>query len=159
MNRRNGTGEADIVAPMGLFDRSVGSARLPRGRFAPLPETDFLRVVGESHCQAELRRLRRRCTAGPDGRPRFPAALVPEPDNPFDPHAVAVHSQTGRVGYLPRDQAQRFTGTMRRLQELGYDGGSCTGLLNGGDAERPSLGVVLAVSYAEDCEDHVFRLR
>ena len=57
--------------------------------------------------------------------------------------AVAVVSETGRVGYLPRDQAQSFGRTLQLLQQLGYKGGSCTGLLNGGDAERPSLGIVL----------------
>lgn len=124
-----------------------------------MPEERFLRVVGESHCQATLSKLRKRCTDGADGRPCFPVALVAEPDNRFDPHAVAVVSDTGRVGYLPRDQAERFAGTLERLQQLGYEGGSCTGLLNGGDAERPSLGVVLRVSYPEECEEHVFHLR
>lgn len=144
---------------MGLFDRFSGPSRLPPGRFAPLPEENFLRVVGESHCQPALSKLRRRCAYRADGRPCFPAALVAEPHNQFDPNAVAVVSDAGRVGYLPRDQAQRFAGTLQRLRQLGYDGGSCTGLLNGGDAERLSLGVVLKVSYPEECEDHVLRMR
>lgn len=144
---------------MGLFQRSSRAARLPRGNFAPLPEDNFLGVVGESHCQPALLRLRRRCVPGDDGRPTFPVALVAEPENPHDRHAVAVVSEAGRVGYIARDQAARFSGTMALLRELGYDGGSCTGILNGGDAERPSIGVVLAVSYPEDCEDYLDRLR
>lgn len=42
--------------------------------------------------QPVLAKLRGRCVPGADGRPSFPVALVPEPDNPYDPHAVAVVS-------------------------------------------------------------------
>ncbi|WP_414641203.1 HIRAN domain-containing protein [Baekduia sp.] len=140
---------------MGLFNRSPAHARLPRGRFAPLPEENFIRVVGESYCQRELTRLRDRCVPGVEGRPSFPVALVPEPDKPYDPQAVAVIAEVGRVGYLPRDDAQRYAPTLRALVDRGFDGASCTGLLNGGETDRPSFGVVLTLSYPEACEQFV----
>jgi len=39
--------------------------------------------------------------------PLSPLALQPEPDNRFDPNAIAlVHRQHGTVGYIPRDTAE-----------------------------------------------------
>ena len=78
-----------------------GGVGLPAGKFVALPEDHFMRVVGESHCQDALRALPPECVPGADKRPSFVAALVPEPENPFDRHAIAVHGPTGRVGYLP----------------------------------------------------------
>lgn len=111
-----------------------------------------MRVVGESHYQAALRRLQRTCVPGAEGRPSFSAALVREPENPYDAHAVAVMSAMGHVGYLPRDDARRYGPTLLELHRVGYDGGSCRALLNGGKRDRPSFGVTLCVSYPEDCE-------
>jgi hypothetical protein len=114
-----------------------------------------MRVVGESHCQSVLARLQRRCVPGIEGRPSFPVALVPEPTNPYDEHAVAVVSDAGRVGYLPREDARRYGPSLRALAAQGFDGGSCVGLLNGGQRDRPNFGVTLCVAYPEDCEIHV----
>lgn len=33
------------------------------------------------------------------------AALVPEPDNPYDPHAVAVWAEGHRIGYVAKERA------------------------------------------------------
>jgi hypothetical protein len=82
------------------------------------------------------------------------AVLVREPYNPHDPNALAVHGPTGQVGYLAREDAARYVDTFDALRKLGYEGGSCTGLLNGGDRDRPSLGVVLTLAYPEICETH-----
>jgi hypothetical protein len=79
---------------------------------------------------------------------------VPEPYNPYDANAIGVHGPTGKVGYLAREDAARYVGTFDVLRKRGYDGGSCTGLLNGGDRDRPSLGVVLTLAYPEICETH-----
>jgi hypothetical protein len=40
-------------------------------------------------------------------------ALVPEPDNEFDPHALGIWNaeRTLQAGYVPRDQAPLLTGT------------------------------------------------
>jgi hypothetical protein len=128
---------------------------LPQGRFAELPAEGFMRVAGESHCQSVLAQLQRRCVPGPEGRPSFPVALVPEPTNPYDQHAVAVISDVGRVGYLPREDARRYGASLRALLAQGFDGASCVGLLNGGDRDRPNFGVSLCVAYPEDCEIHL----
>jgi hypothetical protein len=67
-----------------------------------------LGIVGESRRQAVLR-----CLAG-DRRSRgefvvFDAAIVPEPNNLYDPNAIAVHIKGGsQVGYLSRDDAAAF---------------------------------------------------
>jgi hypothetical protein len=140
---------------LGLFDRFRAPAQLPPGRFAPLPEDNFVRVVGESHYQPALSRLRKRCVPGIEGRPSFPVALIAEPENRHDHHAIAIVSELGRVGYLSREEAPDYGGTMRALKNAGYDGGSCQALLNGGERDRPSFGVVLTLAYPERCEQHL----
>lgn len=154
---------------VGLVDRLLGrhedrysspapdqaSATELIGRFAPLPQDNFMKVVGESHYQDALRSLARQCMPGADGRPSFPAVLIPEPENPFDRHAITVHGPTGQVGYLAREDAVRYAHTFQVLQKAGYDGGSCAGLLNGGERDRPSFGVVLTLAYPEACEVHL----
>lgn len=146
------------VSHIGFLDRfrtTTAAAQLPPGRFAPLPEDGFVRVVGESYCQPALAALRDKCVPGVEGRPSFPAALEPEPDNPHDRHAIAVVSETGRLGYLPRDTAQSYGRVMRALQAASYEGGSCTALLNGGERDPPNYGVVLALASPSDCEHHL----
>ncbi len=114
-----------------------------------------MRVAGESHCQEALSQLRSSCRPGREGRPSFPVALMPEPDNPYDPYAIAVVSAAGRVGYLPREDAPRYAATMRVLLARGYDGASCMALLTGGEPDRPMFGVVLTLAYPETCEEAV----
>jgi len=140
---------------MGLLDLFRRSINAPRGRFFPLPDDGFMRVVGESHYQSALSQMRRRCVPGAEGRPSFPVTLVLEPDNPYDDHAVAVMSAAGQVGHLPRDDARRYGPTLLALQRTGYDGASCHALLNGGTRARPNFGVTLCVAYPEDCELHL----
>jgi hypothetical protein len=114
-----------------------------------------MRVVGESHYQPALAQMRKQCVPGVEGRPSFPVALVPEPENAFDVNAIAVISAAGHVGYLPRDDARRYGPTLRALVGAGFDGASCVGLLNGGRRDQPSLGVTLCIAYPEDCELHL----
>jgi hypothetical protein len=78
-----------------------------------------MRVVGESHYQAALRRLQRTCVPGAEGRPSFSVALAREPDNPYDAHAITVMSAMGCVGYLPRDDARRYGPTLLELHVPG----------------------------------------
>ena len=68
-----------------------------------------LEVVGEASYQDNLWRIvggRR----SPDGRVREDvfAVLAAEPDNPYDANAVAVWIQGLKVGYLSREDAQRY---------------------------------------------------
>lgn len=140
---------------IGFLDRFRTAANLPPGRFAPLPGDGFVRVVGESYCQSALAALASKCVPGVEGRPTFPTALVPEPENPYDENAVAIIAETGRVGHLPRDTAISYRRTMEELKARGYDGASCSALLNGADRDPPNYGVVLALAYPEDCELHL----
>jgi hypothetical protein len=140
---------------MGLLDLFSRSINAPSGRFFPLPDDGFMRVVGESHYQSTLSQMRRRSVPGAEGRPSFPVMLIREPENPYDDHAIAVMSAVGCVGYLPREDARRYGPTLQALQRDGYTGASCSALLNGGKRGRPSFGVTLCVAYPEDCELHL----
>jgi HIRAN domain len=111
-----------------------------------LPEQDVsgedrLRVTGAPHYQEQLA-----AAAGPkrsggvQERRRF--ALVAEPDNPHDPHAIAVVVEGGeKVWYLPREEAQRFGRLMDAVAARGRRPVS-DGVILGGDADRDSLFVV-----------------
>ncbi len=46
---------------------------------------------------------------------RLPATLVPDPTNPFDPHAVAVYVSREHVGYLAREDAEEYSPALRAL--------------------------------------------
>ena len=52
-------------------------------------------------------------------------ALVREPDNPHDPHAVAIwnEEQTLQVGYVPAEVARELEGTEQALSLWRVDGG------------------------------------
>jgi hypothetical protein len=70
---------------------------------------ETLEVVGEASYQDNLWRIvggRR----SPDGRVREDvcAVLAAEPENPYDASAVAVWIQGLKVGYLSREDAQRY---------------------------------------------------
>jgi hypothetical protein len=68
---------------------------------------ELLRVVGTSHYQDALLALSGR-VADEEIRVEKVATLTPEPDNPHDPHAIAVHIDGHLVGYLSRDENQRW---------------------------------------------------
>lgn len=123
----------------------------------------LLGIVGESYRQDELRALSRRTTDASRFRPDlvdyaaevaddepdrrwFLAVLVREPENPKDPEAVAVHAKGGgKLGYLNREDARRYTQVFRSLEKRGYDAAACPAMLNGGVGGK-SFGVVLAIS-------------
>jgi hypothetical protein len=68
---------------------------------------DLIRVVGTSHYQDALLALSAR-HADEEVRIEKIALLVPEPDNPHDPNAIAVHIDGQLVGYLSRDENRRW---------------------------------------------------
>jgi hypothetical protein len=100
---------------VGLLDRLRGAAATQPSAATPsrpvrahlLAGYDDLEVVGESWYQAALWRLSGG-TAGDKVRCDTVAVLVPEPTNPHDPNAVAVHIDGYLVGYLPRVVAQEY---------------------------------------------------
>jgi HIRAN domain-containing protein len=85
-------------------------------RAAPANRT---KLTGESHYQTALTEI-----AGPPtpGVVRFRtemALLLPEPENAYDPNAVAVHIGGRHVGYLPRDLASTHGAAIASLGEDG----------------------------------------
>ena len=68
---------------------------------------ELIRVVGTSHYQETLLELAPR-QGDEEIRIAKIAVLVPEPDNPYDPNAIAVHIDGKLVGYLSRDENRRW---------------------------------------------------
>lgn len=103
---------------------------------------DRLRVAGVSHYQEALA-----AAAGPkrsggvELRTRF--ALVAEPGNPHDPHAISVRLEEGgaAVGYLPREEAVRYGRLMDAVAARGRRPVT-DGVILGGDADRDTSFVV-----------------
>ena len=109
-----------------------------------------LQIVGESHYQKALTDVSRIATnAEPylpelKGRARsraqvdkdrlwFRAALFRQPDNPYDPDAIAVHADgVGLIGYLDRDAAREYGPVFEELDRKGYKIGACPAMLTGG---------------------------
>jgi hypothetical protein len=116
-----------------------------------LPPDGYRAVVGESFHQDVLADTVPLTVPGEEGRPMFRALLVAEPDNPYDPNAIAIHSAAGLVGHLARDTAIDYAPVMAALAERGSSGGSCDAFLNGGPADGKSYGVVLRLSPPLDC--------
>lgn len=116
-----------------------------------LCEDGYCAVVGESHYQEALRSTSRICSVGPEGRPTFTAALVPEPENPYDSNAIAVYAPEGKLGYFSRESAIDYRRLFTEVTRLGNHGGACDAYLTGGTADKPSLGVVLRLADAESC--------
>jgi hypothetical protein len=68
---------------------------------------ELVRVVGTSHYQDALLELSGR-DSDEEIRLEKLAAFVPEPDNPHDPNAIAIHIDGRLVGYLSRDENRRW---------------------------------------------------
>jgi hypothetical protein len=71
-------------------------------------------VVGTSHYQPALVELSGR-QGDEEIRIEKVAVLVPEPDNPYDPNAIAVHIDRQLVGYLSRDENRRWQDVLQTL--------------------------------------------
>ena len=115
-------------------------------RAVPLPEESRFGIHGESHYQPALRRTAEFAT-----QRRFRAILVAEPDNKHDPNAIAVYSQAGKLGYVPRKKAPACGPVFDEIARQGYEAGVCTGVLYGGYREKPFFGVLLSLSHPDDC--------
>jgi hypothetical protein len=89
-------------------------------------------IVGESHYQRELEKM-----TGPrteEGcRQKCAALLLPEPNNPYDRHAVAVLIHGIRVGYLSRDVCAEFLDALSRAD---YSRAACEAVIVGGWRRR-----------------------
>jgi hypothetical protein len=100
-------------------------------------------VVGESHYQTALRKLRNGRHMATDND--FIADIVAEPENPYDHKACAVYIEGLKVGYLPRDAAADFH---KQVADMGIDGiwrFQTKAKLSGGWGDRQMVGVLLSL--------------
>ncbi|KAB7744155.1 DUF2510 domain-containing protein [Nostocoides sp. F2B08] len=85
--------------------------------------TEHQRVVGENQYPEAFRALllENDARAGDFGAEMrdLSATVIAEPDNPFDPNAVAVLVQGRLVGYLPRDDAAVYSPSLQDLADRG----------------------------------------
>jgi hypothetical protein len=100
---------------------------------------EWMAVVGESHHADELDKV----TGGGIGEHELVANLVREPDNPYDPNAIAVVVHGLSVGYLSRDDATRFAAGL----DAAGGRATCGAVIRREDPAR-SWNVVLQVDYA-----------
>lgn len=76
-------------------------------------------VAGESEYEAAIRALLGRLVKDQDTELQTEAALVAEPDNPYDPNAISVRIGGAVVGYLSRADARAFAPILHRLAASG----------------------------------------
>jgi len=111
-------------------------------------------VAGTSHRQDVLRQiagdaLERRDHVG------FTALIVPEPENAYDPNAVAVVADGfGPVGYFGRRDAVRYRALAEELLRRGAIG-VCEAFLTGGWDDQATIGVRLEIEGPEDTAQQV----
>jgi Protein of unknown function (DUF4236) len=106
-------------------------------------------VVGESHYQAELERIVGGRTED-SARYQCVAILTPEPDNPYDPHAVCLSINGEKVAHLSRDWAAKFNAA---LAANGYAQAACNALIVGGwerGGDRGHFGIKLDIALPLD---------
>jgi HIRAN domain len=107
---------------------------------------DLVRVVGVSHYQPAIRAACGAAAATSDQPVRVEcrATLVPEPDNPHDPQAIAVHVDGQTVGYLARDEHPRWRDIVETLAGHGRVA-ACEAMIagRGAGSETDNLGVFL----------------
>jgi|SRR5581483_6703788 len=136
---------------MSLLRRKRSEPRTVSLSLLELCGDGYCAVVGESHYQDALRQTATICTPGEEGRPSFQAILVAEPENQYDPNAIAVYSRCGKLGYLSRADAVAYAEVFSEIRRVGSDGGACVGLLNGGRPDKPSYGVTLCLAVPDTC--------
>lgn len=95
-----------------------------------------LEVVGESHYQDHLWRI---VGGRSPERVRQPCAaiLVAENDNRYDPNAISVWIEQGRVGYLSRNDATALRPGLLAAQEKHGQPIALAGVICGGGIDRP----------------------
>ena len=91
---------------------SADASPSPPGESPTLPWGSMVQVVGESHYAESFHAI-----CGPPNKLGYSvdalAELRPEPENPYDPNAVAVFVQGQKVGHLSREDARRYETVVR----------------------------------------------
>lgn len=137
-----------IVALSRWMGKPADVVEEPVVQLRPLDVTDGrgfnLSIVGESHYQLTLRRIGDG-RSSPNAEILFRAWLVPDPQSPYDPNAVAVMTDDGkRVGHLDRDFAREYQPPLLELGRQGY-APHCVAKLIGGYGHKKHFGVMLDV--------------
>jgi hypothetical protein len=127
-------------------------------RAALLDGPEDLEVVGESHYQANLRRLTGDHPGDQRVRKNICAVLVAEDDNPYDRDAVAVWIGGLKVGYLSRENAQRYRPGLLAQQEALQTPIALPGVITGGGMRSDGPGM-LGVFLNHNPEDFGLRSR
>jgi hypothetical protein len=85
------------------------------------PGTYRYNVVGESHCNANLRSILNAAgyTLADGGEHQTKALLLCEPGNSFDPNAVVVVVDDKKVGYIQGQDAKDLSPQLMALAEQG----------------------------------------
>ena len=134
---------------MGLLSRFTSTVRGGGSlevTAVPLAAGSLLSVVGESYYKPALDRTAAMAVRGtpplpvggwvandvakrePD-LPWFQAVLVREPDNPYDPNAIAVYSPAGKIGHLSREDAEEYQDVLIAVENGGAHAGACSAFL------------------------------
>lgn len=135
---------------MGILGKLLGGApkvvEIMATHVHPDRDDAALSIVGESNYQPALMAVAGRLTTdGPTNRDHM-AAIVMEPNNRYDPNAIAVHVGSQRVGYLTRDDAVAYRPVMKWLAARGKAMAAdayLTGGWDNGRGDKGSIGVVL----------------
>lgn len=85
------------------------------------PGTYKYNVVGESNYNANLRGVLKEegYKVADGGECHLKAMLLCEPNNKYDPNAVAVVINSRRVGYIPKEDAKGLSPKLKALAENG----------------------------------------
>ena len=110
-----------------------------------------LEVVGESHYQDALWRVAGGRTAE-RVRADVQVVLLAEPDNPYDPNAIAVLIDGAKVGYLCRDDAEAYRPGLLALEARHRASIALTGAVVGGGMRQDGPGM-LGVWLLHDAAD------
>jgi hypothetical protein len=116
---------------MGLMSRMLGRDDVRKVDAFLLPGGRDVEVKGEAQYQAALSAIcGGRC---PDGyQKRVTAALLPEPDNSYDEHAVQVFVENRLVGYINREDAADYSPVLQTMLRKIKATGACDALIVGG---------------------------
>jgi hypothetical protein len=101
-------------------------------------------VVGESHKNKDGKS--RQTIIKRSVSPGMAAELRREPDNKYDPNAVAVFVDGQQIGYLKREVAERLC---YLIDDPAYVAEALVNGVYGGTPDKPSVGVTLDLSVYE----------
>ena len=113
-----------------------------------------LTIAGTSHRQQVLSRIAGEALRRGE-HVAFTALIVPEPENPHDPNAIAVVAEgQGPIGYFGRRDALRYKAMAEELIRREAVG-VCEAFLTGGWDDEATIGVRVEIEGPEDTAQQV----